>query len=196
MRKKLTGLAVATTLALTLVACGSNDAKDNGTQTPVATEAPATEAPAADVNFEEITKKLAETFGDDFVASNPLDAATIEALLGVKADWYEDAYAANSMIGTHKDIVAMIKAKPENVEDVKAALEAYKQAQIDDVMQYPMNAIKVQATRVETYGNYVVLCLVGFVPMEVEETGDDSKILEAFQEENQKAIDVIESYLK
>lgn len=195
MRKKLAGLAVATTLALTLVACGSNTDNSGASQTPPATTAP-TEAPAKEVKIADIVTKLKAELGEAYTMSMELTPEDIDARFGVKADWYEEAYAALPMIGTHADVLAIVKAKPENVDEVKAALEAYKQARIDDQMQYPMNLIKVQATRVEAYGDYVVLCLTGNLSNEVQESGDDDKILAAYKEENDKTVAIIESFLK
>lgn len=195
MRKKLAGLAVATTLALTLVACGSNTDNSGASQTPPATTAP-TEAPAKEVNIADIVSKLQAELGETYTMNMELKSEEIDAKFGLQADWYEEAYAALPMIGTHADVLAIVKAKTENVDEVKAALEAYKQARIDDQMQYPMNLIKVQATRVEVYGDYVVLCLTGFISNEVEETGDDDKILAAYKQENDKAVAIIESFLK
>lgn len=195
MRKKLAGLAVATTLALTLVACGSNTDNSGASQTPPATTAP-TEAPAKEVNIADIVSKLQAELGEAYTMNMELKSEEIDAKFGLQADWYEEAYAALPMIGTHADVLAIVKAKTENVDEVKAALEAYKQARIDDQMQYPMNLIKVQATRVEVYGDYVVLCLTGFISNEVEETGDDDKILAAYKQENDKTVAIIESFLK
>ena len=61
-------------------------------------------------------------------------------------------------------------------------------------MQYPMNQIKVQASRVEQVGNYVFFILLGDIPMEVEEKGEDA-ILAAAKEQAQIAVDAINKVL-
>ena len=70
-------------------------------------------------------------------------------------------------------------------------MQAYRKRLLDDTMQYPMNLIKIQASQVVRYGNYVFFLMLGEVSMEDMERGDQAA-LEAAQAENQKAVDAVE----
>lgn len=145
------------------------------------------------VAIADVIKDVEAAYGDEYVATNILDDETIKELIGIDADWCNELYAANSLVGTHKDILIAVKAKPEYLEKVLLAINEYRDKLIDETVQYPLNMQKIQASRIDTYGNYVFFTLLGFIPSEVEEKSDD-EILAAYQEENLKAVDVYESY--
>ena len=150
---------------------------------------------AKQANVTDIVKDVEAAYGDEFVATNVLDDATIKELIGIDPEWCEQLYAANSMMGIHPDLFVAAQAKTGDLDKVREAVETYRQNLVDSTMQYPMNLLKIQASRVDVYGDYVFFTLLGFIPMEVEEQGDDA-ILAAYEEQNQKAVDVIEGYLK
>lgn len=148
-----------------------------------------------EANVADIVKDVEAAYGEDFVANNVLDNEMIKELIGIDAEWCEQLYAANSMISVHPDMFIAAEAKEGDLDKVKDAVESYRESIVSDTMQYPMNIQKTQASRVDVYGNYVFFTLLGFIPMELEDQGDDA-MLAAYQELNQKAVDVIESYLK
>ncbi|MDO5294370.1 MAG: DUF4358 domain-containing protein [bacterium] len=188
MRRRVIALLLGSIMVL-LAACGKSDNNDN------ANDAENGETVTNNVEIEDIVRDVETAYGEEFVATNVLDNQTIKELMGIDPDWCEELYASNSMIGMHKDTFIAVKAKPEDLEKVKDAVTAYRENMVADTMQYPMNVEKIQASRVDVYGNYVFFTLLGFIPNEVEEQGED-KILAAYQEQNQKAVDVIEGYLK
>ncbi|MDO5519209.1 MAG: DUF4358 domain-containing protein [bacterium] len=188
MKRRVTALLLGSMMIL-LSACGKSNNNDNENNAENDTTV------NNNVAVEDIVKDVETAYGDDFVATNVLDHQTIKELMGIDPDWCEELYASNSMIGMQKDTFIAAKAKPKDLDKVKNAVTAYRDAMVADTMQYPMNIEKIQASRVDVYGNYVFFTLLGFIPSEVEEQGED-KILAAYQEQNQKAIDVIESYFK
>ncbi len=183
MKKRLAMMLVLS-ITLLLVACSK---KDNASEEESSVR--------NDVAIADIIKDVQEAYGDDFVATNVLDDATIKELMGIDAEWCDELYASNSMIGVHKDTFIAVKAKPEDLNKVIEAVNAYRDAMIDDTNQYPMNVQKIQASRIDVYGNYVFFTLLGFIPTGVEEQSDD-EILKAYQEQNEKAVEVYESYFK
>lgn len=182
MKKGIIGILMVVFM-LALTGCGSkNNASGGDTQ----------DKNVKEVSLEEIQTSVKEAYGEDYIPSVDYDKSTIEEQFGVKEAWYDDIIAQGPMISTHVDTFIAVKAKPENKEDVKTALGAYRDSLIKDTMQYPINQIKIQASRVESYGNYVFFLMLGVIPTDAEEQKEDI-VLKAFEEQNQKSVDAIES---
>ena len=56
---------------------------------------------------------------------------------------------------------------------IETALNNYRQSLIDNLMQYPMNQIKIQASVVESMGDYVFFIMLGEIPTSIEEQGEE-----------------------
>lgn len=175
--KKLLSLVLIVVSMLSLTACGeSSPYKD-------------------DVKVADILTAVKEAYGETYYPNMPYEAAQLEELFGVKADSYEEFVAEGPMISFSVDTFVAVKAKEGKVEEVKTALETYRDNLINNQLQYPTNKVKVENSRVDVFGNYVFFTLLGEIPMDVEEKGD-SAIAEAAKEQNQKAITAIEGVLK
>lgn len=186
--KKIISFVLVMATMLTLVACGNK-----GNETPQQTPQPTPEV--VNVPVKDIVNKVAAAYGENFGATMELDETTIKEVLGIDPAWAEEMYAAQAMISANCDKLIIVKAKPENLEDVKKAVNAHRDALVADLMQYPMNQLKIQSSQVDVYGNYVIYTCLGAIPMDVQEKGDDV-ILEAYKAENQKAVAVYDELLK
>ena len=179
--KKLFSLVMVGVMAFSLVAC-STKKDDQGA------------ANIKDVPVSEIQTAVKEAYGEAYIPSMDYDAQTLESIFGVKEDWYEEFIAQGPMMSAHVDTFVAIKAKEANVQDVVDALNSYREYLVNDSMQYPMNQIKIQASRVEQVGNYVFFILLGEIPTDAEDQGED-KMLEAAKEQAQIAVDAINKVL-
>lgn len=177
--KKIVSLVLVGVMACSMVACSSKEE---------------TKPKEKDVKVSEIHQAVKEAYGDSYYPNMDYDAAALENIFGVKADWCEEFVAQGPMISTSVDTFVAIKAKADNVEDVKTALTTYQDNLKKDMMQYPTNLLKIQTSKVEVYGNYVFFILLGEIPMDVEEQGDDA-ILKAAEEQEQIAVDAIKGVL-
>ena len=184
--KKMITLVLAL-MMLMLAACGG--AADETT----AAETPAVEAGYKnDVAVSEIRDAVAAVYGDNYLASMPLDAEMLEMTYGITADMYEEFVAEVPMMSAHVDTLIVVKAKADQVETVKAALEAYRLDQVENGFHYPMNVPKVQASEVVVYGDYVVYIMLG-VSENVD--ADESTLLKEYQDQNQLGKAAIEAIL-
>lgn len=136
-----------------------------------------------------------EAYGEDYIPNQPLDDETFLNIMGVDSALCEEYIAEVPMISTNVDTFVAVRAKEGKAEEVKEALEAYRESLIADTMQYPMNQIKIQASKVLSYDNYVFFLMLGFLEPQQEEQ-EEAKVLKAYEEENQKGIDAIEKLLK
>lgn len=179
--KKLFSLVMVGVMAFSLVAC-STKKDDQGTGN------------IKDVPVSEIQTAVKDAYGEAYIPSMDYDEESLESIFGVKADWYDEFIAQGPMMSAHVDTFVAIKAKEANVQDVVDALNSYREYLVNDSMQYPMNQIKIQASRVEQVGNYVFFILLGEIPTDMEEQGED-KMLEAAKEQSQIAVDAINKVL-
>ena len=100
----------------------------------------------------------------------------LEMSFGITSDMYDDYMAEMPMMSAHVDTLLIVKAKEDKLETVQKIVEDYREAKVNDTMQYPMNLGKIQASQVETIGNYVVFVMLGGDTTDVEEQGDEAVV--------------------
>lgn len=148
-----------------------------------------------DVAISDIYSAVKDAYGDDYLPSMQYDEEALINIVGLDSTLCEEYIAEVPMISANVDTFIAVKATDGNISKVVDVLNAYRERLVNDTMQYPMNQIKIQASRVVNYGDYAFFIMLGLVPSEVEEQ-DDETILAAYEEQNQKAVDVIEGMLK
>ena len=178
MRKlKVAALMLATAVVFT--ACGKKDNNEN-TPSPTPTEVVSP------------TEIYGEEYG--YAPDMSYDKTAISELFGVSEDWYDYALAEGTMISMHVDTFVAIHAKEGNLENVQNALNNYRDVLINDTMQYPMNQLKIQGSKVFTHKDYVFFIMLGFVDDSMLDAEEDTAIAE-YEKMNQKVIDKITSVL-
>lgn len=179
MKKKILSILLVAIMVIT-VGCGKKDKNDG--------------VSINEVPLEDVHSKVKEAYGENYIPSMPLDETMLKETYGIDPEWYEEMIAEGPMISAQIDTFIAVKAKDEKAADVQNALNAYHEVLKQDTFQYPSNLVKIQAAKVVAYGDYVFFLMLGMIPMEVEEQGEDA-ILKAYEAENQKAIDAIEAVL-
>lgn len=201
--KRFIGVLLATVMAFSLVACGK-DTNEGNTDSSANEQNAATgdEATQDDtqteygvgVSLADVKAALVEALGENYWPNTEIPAEFLNDIYGISADMYEEYYAEMPMISTNVDTVIIVKAKEDQVTAVEDALNAYREVMVNDTMQYPMNVGKIQASRIETFGQYVCFVQLGADTMEAAETGDDA-VVEQCQQANELALEVIQNTL-
>ena len=106
---------------------------------------------------------------------------------------YETYVAEGPMISVHVDTFAAVEAKEGQADAVEQAFADYREAQLTQSAQYPMNLPKIEASQVVRHGNYVFFVMLGTPSAEAEMEGEEAA-LESAREQNQIAVDVIDSF--
>ena len=218
MKKKMMCLC-AGVLVFSLAACGkggeeesgsqdsaiSSEASDSAEETTVensSAEDSSEEVPAVpeegmqgwSEEMEGLKQAVVEALGaDNYWPDMAMDAEMLEVFFGISSDMYEDFMAESPMVSTNVDTLVIVKAKEDTVEAVETALNGYREAKVNDTMQYPMNIGKIQASQVEKIGNYVIFVQLGGFAVEADE---EAEALAQCQEANQLALDTIRSRLE
>lgn len=211
--KKFTSLVLVSAMCMSLAACGNNDEKTpetSGTEvtTEIATETTAAEAGYKnDVTVADIEAAVATAVGEAYYANTPVES--LEAL-EITEDMYTEFIYKMPMISVNVDTLIVVKAAEGKVADVEAKLNQYRDNNINDLMQYPMNLTKIQCSQVATFGDYVVFVQLGAdkgtlaveaasaAAGEQETLSEDEMVaieMEAINEQNEIALAAIETIL-
>lgn len=140
--------------------------------------------------MEALKTVVTDLLGDDYFPDSPMYPDMLEGMAGITPDMYEDYFAEMPMISAHVDMLIVIEAKEGQEEAVEDALNAYRDKNINDTMQYPSNRSKIQASKVERIGSYVVFSQLGGDITEAEEQGEEAVILHC-QEVNDSVIEAV-----
>ena len=216
MKKLLVWMSIGV-LAFGMAGCGGKGADDNKapteesaapTDTPAPEEEPTQEpqdVPVAggDHDYAEgwteemdaVKKAVTDLLGENYFPNMPLDPDMLEQLVGVTPDIYEDYLAEIPMISTNVDTLIVVKAAGGQADAVEEALNAYRNVQVGNTMQYPQNVGKIQASKVGRVGDYVIFTLLGGDVSDLLDQGDEVVITHC-QEINDSVIKAIGEVLQ
>lgn len=187
MKRKILSLVLAAVLGISGITAGSYA----GANTAITVEAAAKPSASA------VASAVKKVFGSNYLPNYRLGKTEIKDRYGISSAWYTSAFAEVPMISTNVDELVIIKAK--NASGKKKALkaiQAYQSKLKNDSFQYPVNMPKVQASRVYTTGNYVCFIMLGKISDSIEASGNDEKMIKAYEQQNQKAVNAIKKKLK
>ena len=138
-----------------------------------------------------LDEAMKEAYGENYLPSMQLDDVMLSEVYGINMDNVESFIAEAPMISAHVDTFIAIKAKEGKADEVEAELNAYRDDQINNAMQYPMNEAKVKASQVVRKDDYVFFVMLGQIP---DETVSDTA---AFAKEQiQIGLDKIEELFR
>lgn len=180
---------------------GNNDATDstkdevgeNGT-----TDDGATDEIVTDQNINEEEQKVLDAIRDavanayeEYIPNMPYTKEQIKEWYGIDETWYDAVIAEGPMISAHVDTFLAFHPTEGNLENIKAALETYKEYLINDSFQYPMNMDKVKAATILEDGENIYFIMLGLIDDSIVDEGER---LKAFEEENKIAVEAIKAY--
>ena len=191
MRKYIISMLMTALLIVSLTACGNksdntaaNETEESGYRNDVATA--------------DLKTAVTDALGDAYWPETEIPAEFLDSLYGISADLYEEYLGEMPMMSTKVDTLIIVKAKADTVTQVEEAMNAYRDMLVSDTMQYPMNIGKIQASRIETFCNYVCFVQLGgdtTATMEANPDNQDEAVIAYCQEQNQIALDAIEMAL-
>lgn len=209
--EKLIVCLCAGAVAVSMAACGNGGRTENDSMAESRTEESSgpgdrdqsSAEAGAGHNYEEgwteemerVKSAILNTVGDNYFPNMALMPDMLEEQFGITADMYDDYLAEMPLISANVDTLLIIRAKDGKVKEVEDALDVYRDARINDSLQYPMNVGVVQASRIERIGNYVCFAQLGGDVMEAMENGDEAVILQC-QGLNELVIEIISQNIR
>ena len=145
-----------------------------------------------DVSAKVLVEAVASELGDEYWADMELAPEYLEEWYGISSDLYEEYYGQTPMISANVDALIVVKAAEDKKEKVEEALRAYRDKLVNDTMQYPSNIPKIQASMIETYGNYVCFVQLGGSMNNQE---DEEEAMKVCMEANEQALSIIKKEL-
>lgn len=173
--KRMLIFMILTMLVCLMVAC--SDAKRK-------------EQVGADITLEEMKQAVVEALGDSYWPNATIPADALDRVYGIEKDMYHEILAEMPMVTTNVDTLILVRAKDDEIDDVEEELMEYRRGAIESVTHSSMNADKVRASRIETFGNIVCFVQLGGDTTDAFEKGNDA-VVEHCQQENEKALDAI-----
>lgn len=158
------------------------------------TGAEAENAEAAEM-LDNILDELKQTYGENYVPNMTYDSVSLIELFELDESWYDAIVAEGPAITTQVETIIGVHAIEGRAETVAAALEKYRRRQIEEAFQYPMNMPKLEASQVVTHGDYVFFVMLGGADQEALDQDEEAALASAVAN-NQKAIDVIDSFFQ
>lgn len=213
MKRKLFMLLCVAVMSVSLTACSGKDkggqasaesstanessAAQESTEAQESSsedQAAGTENEGWSKEMEAVKTALQEALGENYWPNAKITPEMLEGSFEINADMYDDYFGEMPMISTNVDTILIVKAKEDQIHEVEAALEKYRDAMVKDTMQYPMNLGKIQASRIEVIGSYVCFIQLGADVSEVLEKGEEEVIAHCL-EQNELAITVLNKQL-
>ncbi|MFG6357095.1 MAG: DUF4358 domain-containing protein [Acetatifactor sp.] len=134
-----------------------------------------------------IRQAVVDVLGDNYWPDSQIPAEYLESY-GLTSDMYVDFWGEMPMISVNVDTIIVVKAAEGQIDAVEGVLNAYRDAKVNDTMQYPMNVGKIQASIIGTAGDYACFIQLGADTMELE----DEEAIRHCQEQNEMALEAIE----
>jgi len=203
-KRNMAMIFCAAAAALSISACTGTTSENptTGTTAAPATTAPTTTAPAVTeaesateepqdlVDLDKLLEDIQAAYGEEYIPSMEYSVEELENIFGLAPDLYDEAIAQGPMISVNIDTFISIKANSGKGEEVEQILADYRQDQIDNSLQYPMNLPKLYSSEVIRHGDYVFFVMLGTPTEESLDQGQDEALVSA-KEKNQVAIDII-----
>lgn len=138
-----------------------------------------------------------KAYGDDYLPAYLLGESEIKDRYGVSGSWYASSYAEVPLMTAHVDELVIFKAKnKDSGKKILKALKKYQKQLKESTLNYPMNQLKIQASRVYKNGDYICFIMLGRISSQTEENGGEEDIIKAYQKQNNKAVKAIKKQLK
>lgn len=145
-------------------------------------------------SMNEIREAVVNILGDNYWPDKKLTKEELETETGISEDMYDDYFAEKQSVETDIDTIIIIKAKEEYVGEVESILNEYRESLMTKYKDRPQELGKVEASRIETVDSYVSFVQLGADTEAAAEIGDE-EVISVCQQENERAVDIIEKTL-
>ena len=139
----------------------------------------------------ELKNAVVDILGDNYWPDALLTEEELAERTGISDNMYDSFMAEYQHSEAGIDMMIIIEAKEENLADVEKYLNEYRELLLNIYEQQPQNKSKVFASRIETIDNYVCFIQLGADIAALEKQGEE-KMVEYCQQENERALDIIE----
>lgn len=141
--------------------------------------------------MDDLKDAVVNILGENYWPDTLLSAEELAERTGISENMYEDYLAEYQHTEAGIDMMILIKAKEDEVENVENYLNQYREILLKIYEQQPQNESKVFASRIEVIDNYICYVQLGADIASFNEEERDQMISHC-QQENERALDIIE----
>lgn len=139
----------------------------------------------------ELKNAVVEIIGNNYWPDALLSEEELAERTGISSNMYENFMAEYQHSEAGIDMMIIIEAKEDSLAEVERYLNEYREVLLNIYENQPQNKAKVFASRIEVIDNYICYVQLGANITNLERLGED-KMVEHCQQENERAIDIIE----
>lgn len=190
-------LGICVLVAVVLSGCGEGEIFDSNTNSVENTKRVTENADEygeysdAYLPMKEIKEAVTNILGENYWPDRQLTVGELNAETGIGEEMYDDFLAEKLNAETDIDMMIIVKAKAEYLTEIETMMNAYRDALIVKYADRPQELGKVQASRIVVVDRYVCYVQLGADTSEAAEKGDE-EVLAVCQQENERAVDIIE----
>lgn len=141
--------------------------------------------------MDDLKDAVREILGENYWPDTLLSAEELAERTGISSNMYEDYLAEYQHTEAGIDMMILIKANEDDVENVENYLNQYRDTLLKIYEQQPQNESKVFASRIEVIDTYICYVQLGADLTSFQEEDHDQMIAHC-QQENERALDIIE----
>lgn len=142
----------------------------------------------------ELKEAVVEILGENYWPDALLTEEELAERTGISADMYDSFMAEYQHSEAGIDMMIIIEAREDSLKDVEKYLNEYRELLLKIYEKQPQNKSKVFASRIETVQNNVCYIQLGADITGLEKQGEE-KMVEHCQQENERALDIIEKII-
>lgn len=139
----------------------------------------------------ELKEAVEDIIGENYWPDTMLSDEELAERTGISENMYDSFMAEYQRSEAGIDMMILVKAKEDSVEDVERYLNEYRELLLKIYESQPQNEAKVFASRIETIQNYVCYVQLGADITALKDMGRD-EMVDYCQQENERAIDILE----
>lgn len=139
----------------------------------------------------ELKEAVEDIIGENYWPDTLLSEEELAERTGISENMYDSFMAEYQRSEAGIDMMILVKAKEDSVEDVERYLNEYRELLLKIYENQPQNEAKIFASRIETIQNYVCYVQLGADITALKDLGRDEMVYYC-QQENERAIDILE----
>ncbi|NBJ94217.1 DUF4358 domain-containing protein [Parablautia muri] len=141
--------------------------------------------------MDELKDAVMDILDSNYWPDTLLSSEELAERTGISENMYDDYMAEYQHTEAGIDMMIIVKAKEGQIQTVEQYLNEYRELLLNIYSNQPQNRAKIFASRIETIENYVCYIQLGANLSPFEKNGDEAMIYHC-QQENERALDIIE----
>lgn len=138
-----------------------------------------------------IRTAVVDILGDNYWPDKQLTKEELETETGIGEELYEEYFAEKQKVETDIDMMVILKVRQGKMAETETLLNGYRDSLLVKYKERPQELGKAAASRIEIIDRYICFVQLGADTSAAAQAGDE-EVLNQCQQENERAVDIIE----